>query len=362
MQRVNVHHVAARAGVSIKTVSRVINDEPNVRPTTREAVLNAINELGYRPDTSARRLAGRRSFRIALLYEDPGPYTSPSASYVTELQGGVLARTQTQGYELLIHPFEGTSGVAAETVSRLINENRLDGCIIAPPFSDLQGLTAALDDERMPSVRISPGVRTRADESVRTNDRELCAEMTNYLASLGHERIGFLIGHPDHRAVQNRYVGFREALEALSLPLHKHLVEQGDNSFESGQRAARRLLSGAHARPTAIIASNDDMAAGVLYVAHELGLNVPRDLSVAGFDDAPLARHLWPTLTTIRQPIFELAGAAADLLFARLRGHDTKRLPRTILGELKIRDSTGPAPADGGAARADSTQRRPAKV
>ncbi len=346
MQKVNVHHVAARAGVSIKTVSRVINDEPNVRPTTREAVLAAIEELGYRPDTSARRLAGKRSFRIALLYEDPGPYTSPSASYVTDLQGGVLARTQAEGYELLIYPFEATAEAAPSIVSQLVSETRLDGCIIAPPFAEMPAIVETLQEQRMPCVRISPGVRTRADEAVRTNDRELCAQMTRYLASLGHERIGFIIGHPDHRAVQNRYVGYKEGLESCDLPFHRHLVQQGLNTFESGQIAARKLLSGSHRRPTAILASNDDMAAGVLYVAHEMGLSVPHALSVAGFDDAPLARHLWPALTTVRQPIFELARAAADLLLARLRDHDTRRLPRTILGELKIRDSTGPVADD----------------
>ncbi|MEM9385616.1 MAG: LacI family DNA-binding transcriptional regulator [Pseudomonadota bacterium] len=346
MQKVNVHHVAARAGVSIKTVSRVINDEPNVRPSTREAVLAAIEELGYRPDTSARRLAGKRSFRIALLYEDPGPYASPSASYVTDLQGGVLARTQAEGYELLVYPFEATAENAPSIVARLVKETRLDGCIIAPPFAEMTALNDMLQAQHMPCVRISPGVRTRADESVRTNDRELCAEMTRYVASLGHERIGFIIGHPDHRAVQSRYVGYKEGLESCGLTFQRHLVQQGLNSFESGQVAARKLLSGTHQRPTAILASNDDMAAGVLYVAHEMGLSVPHGLSVTGFDDAPLARHLWPSLTTVRQPIFELASAAADLLLARLKGHDTRRLPRTVLGELKIRDSTGAVAED----------------
>ncbi len=347
MSRVSLHHVAERAGVSIKTVSRVINDEPNVRPATREAVLEAVRALGYRPDSSARRLAGKRSYLIGLLYEDPTLYASPSATYVTLLQGGVLERTREEGYDLLIHPCDYRSDTLVEDIAALVGQQRLDGLVIVPPLAERSNLIDKLRELHTPFVRISPGAGQRADDTVQTNDREICADMTRYLASLGHRRIGFIVGHPDHRAVQNRFLGYRDGLESCGIAFDEALVQQGFNSFESGEKCARILLMKAR-RPTAIFASNDDMACGVLRVAHDMGLRIPQELSVAGFDDVPLARQVWPSLTTVRQPTFEMASAAAALLFARVRGREVGRIPRTVSGDLVVRDSTGPAPETSG--------------
>ncbi|MGB5592090.1 MAG: substrate-binding domain-containing protein, partial [Gammaproteobacteria bacterium] len=167
-----------------------------------------------------------------------------------------------------------------------------------------------------------------------------------YLASLGHRRIGFVIGHPDHGAVGNRYLGYRDGLKSSGMKFDRSLVQQGYNSFESGEKCARRLLN-LEDRPTAIFAANDDMAAGVMKVAHEMELSIPGDLSVAGFDDVPLARHIWPSLTTIRQPMDEMAVQATALLMNQILGNTDDGVEHTIPSTLVIRDSTGPCPSSG---------------
>lgn len=340
MARATLHDVAAKAGVSIKTVSRVVNNEPNVRPGTRDAVLKAIKALDYRPDTSARRLAGRRSYLVGLLYEDPSPYENPSANYVIDIQGGVLERVRAESYDLLIHPCNYQSARIVREIKSLVAQTRVDGLILAPPLAEMAKIVAALRELGTPFVRISPGQRTRSHEAVHTNDRAACADMTRYLASLGHKRIAFIVGHPDHRAVANRYLGYKDGLESSGLTLDKSLVQQGYNTFESGEKSARVLLLQPDP-PTAIFASNDDMAAGVLRVAHEMGIAIPAELSVAGFDDVPLARQIWPSLTTIRQPTKEMAAAAAELLFARIKGDDGAG-PIVVEAPLVLRESTGP--------------------
>ena len=192
-----------------------------------------------------------------------------------------------------------------------------------------------------PVVRVSPGSARLAD-AVHTNDREVCAEMVRYLVGLGHERIAFVKGHEDHRAIAQRYAGYEDGLREAGIPLRERLIVQGQNSFDSGVECGRRLLSRKNP-PTAIFAANDDMAAGVMHEALARGLSVPGDLSVAGFDDVSLARHVWPTLTTVHQPIKEMAELATKLLFRQIAGEELKG--RSVVeSRLVIRESTGPAP------------------
>ena len=168
--------------------------------------------------------------------------------------------------------------------------------------------------------------------------------MTEHLAALGHSRIGFIIGNPDHAAVADRYKGFLDGLKNCGLDLDKKLIAQGYNSHASGMQCARKLLQVPDAqRPTAIFASNDEMAAGVLAVAHSLGLGVPDDLSVAGFDDMPLASQVWPALTTIRQPISAMSAKAAGLLLQQLRGEPEDKTAHVLESSVTFRQSTGPA-------------------
>lgn len=336
-KKVTIHDVAKQAGVSIKTVSRVVNREPNVRKSTAERVEEAIRSLGYRPNSSARSLAGSRTFLIGLLYDNP------SASYVTKVQDGVLETCRREQYDLLIHPCDYQRKDLADEIRDLVVHSRLDGLILTPPISDLGALESLLAEIRIPHIKIAPGKPPAAHPSVCTNDRSACAEMVAYLAGLGHRRIAFVTGHPDHGAVQRRFDGYLDGLQTAGLKFRKELCAQGYNSFESGEACARELL-GMKNRPTAVFSANDDMAAGVMKVAHDMGIDIPGELSVAGFDDIPLAAQIWPALTTIHQPMRGMAEKAAELLIQSLRGPAPEPGIRILESRIVLRQSTGPAP------------------
>lgn len=314
LAKVTIEDVAKKAGVSIKTVSRVLNKESNVRQQTRDKVQKAMDALDYQPDPVARRLASKKSFLIGLLYD------SSSAGYVMDIQGGVLKICRSEHYELLIHPCDHLGNVVPE-INSLIDQLRLDGILVTPPLCDIPNLSKALHSKGVPFVSIAPGERMYASGTVHTNDREVCAEMTSYLASLGHEKIGFVIGHPDHKAVANRFLGYKDGLKHSGLEFDEKLIAQGFNTFESGVECGILLLRRPD-RPTAVFASNDEMAAGIMKVAKQLELRVPDDLSIVGFDDLPLAKQLYPALTTIRQPIRAMAETATQLLLNILRGEE----------------------------------------
>jgi LacI family transcriptional regulator len=339
MANATIHDVAEQAGVSIKTVSRVINNVPTVKPHTRERVLKVIRKLDYHPNPSARSLGGSRSYLISLLYDISCEY------YATSVLGGVLEACRAAHYQVVMQPCDYRSPQLADDVARDIRHSRADGVIVTPPLSDQTRLITTLTSQDIPYVRIAPAEHTDAQRSVYTNDRESCAQMTEQLVALGHTRIGFILGNPDHAAIADRYKGFQDGLRSCGLKLDKKLVVQGLNSFGSGVQAARQLLQTTEdKRPTAIFASNDEMAAGVLSVAHHMGLAVPEDLSVAGFDDAPLASQVWPALTTIRQPIPAMSAAAAQLLLKHLRDAPADSMPHVLPSSITIRQSTGPAP------------------
>lgn len=335
MLKATIDDVAELAGVSIKTVSRVVNKEPNVRQVTRDKVLEAILQLDYRPNASARSLAGNRSYVLGLLYGNP------SANYVLDVQDGVLAICRPQGYDLLIHPCDYRDEGITKEITDLIHQKRIDGIVLTPPLTDHLQVIAALKKLDIPFVRIAPTLNKDVSPYVETNDEEAAYDMTCQLIAMGHLDIGFICGHPDHRAVAHRFEGYKAALIENQIALNPHWIEQGFNSFDSGEVCARSLLQ-KKPRPTAVFAANDDMAAAVLMVAHQLGIKVPNDLSVAGFDDTPVAHQIWPALTTVRQPIQQMARKATDLLLKQLKGKDVQ-LPASMLSSsLIMRDSTGP--------------------
>ncbi len=335
--RVTIADVARAAGVSIKTVSRVANNEPNVRSGTRDKVLKVIHELDYQPNPSARSLASRRSYLIGLLYDNP------SASYLINIQEGALNASHDSGYGMVIHPCVYKNPELESELRTMIAQSKVDGLVLTPPLSDMQSVVDLLTKLEIPFVRVAPADRTDIGGAVYTNDAEACAEMTAYLHSLGHTDIAFIIGHPDHGAVAQRFDGYEAGMRECGLKIRKEFIAQGYNSFESGIDCARQLLD-LDRRPTAIFASNDDMAAGVMKVAHERGLDIPAHISVAGFDDIPLARYLWPALTTVRQPIRRMARAAAELLLTRLGAREENGIETVVKSELVIRESTGKAP------------------
>ncbi len=343
MPKVTIDDVAELAGVSIKTVSRVVNQEPNVREATRAKVDAAIAKLNYQPNKAARNLASHHSHLIGLIYDDPSYYKTPSAGYVIRMQQGALSACHASNYELLIHPCQYRKKDVSNEIKTLIERARPDGIVLAAPLSNMPKIIRAIEATGTPLVRLSPGTRSGKQLLVVTNDREISAEMTRYLASLGHTRIAFIKGDPSAKAVGNRYLGYRDGLEQSGLRFSERLVAAGDNSIGSGEECAIQLLEHKN-RPTAIFAANDDMAAGVIRVADRLGIKVPEKLSVAGFDDIALARQIYPALTTINQPLCDMAEQAAVALIASVRGKRPLLGTEVVPATLQIRESTGPAP------------------
>jgi len=335
MTKKTIHDVAKAAGVAIKTVSRVLNDEPNVRDETRARVLAAVEALHYHPSLSARSLAGKRSWLIGLIYENP------SANYQVDIQHGAMARCRQEKFRLFVHQCSGRGDELTRDVIGLVDQTRVDGLVVSPPLCESAELIDALDRHNVPFVRIAPNDTDHHSPYVDMDDEGAAFEMTEYLIENGHTRIGFIAGHPGHFASGARLRGYMAALKRHGIEFDAGYVKQGYFVFESGLEAGRELLS-MPTGPSAIFASNDDMAAGVLLAAHERGIAVPQQLSVAGFDDTYIARIVWPRLTTVHQPSYELAFSATDLLLQALNGGDvrrTARLPHTLIR----RESTGPA-------------------
>jgi LacI family transcriptional regulator len=337
MSRKTIDDVAKAAGVAIKTVSRVLNDEPNVREETRARVLAAVEALHYFPSLSARSLAGRRSYLIGLVYENP------SANYIVDVQHGAMARCRQEKFRLFVHQCSGRDAELVRDVMGLVDQTHVDGLVICPPLSQSIDLIRALDRRKLPFVRIAPSNLDHRSPFVDMDDEGASREMTEHLIALGHTRIGFIAGHPTHYASSQRLSGYKAALQAHQVPFDPQYVKQGQFEYESGLSGGLELLR-LPRRPTAIFASNDDMAAGVLMAAHELGVQIPQQLSVAGYDDTYISRITWPRLTTVHQPSYDLAFSATDLLMQNLKSGDgakTTRLPYRLV----VRESTGPAPS-----------------
>ncbi len=332
--RARIEDVAAAAGVSMKTVSRVFNREPNVREETRLRVQEAARQLNYRPNTSARSLAGRRSYLVSLLYDNP------SASYIMEVIEGVLAACEQSHYGLTLRPVHFSARGHVESVEELISQYRPDGLILTPPLTDDAVLIKRLRelDVRYATIsaRRESGIGTTLDE------RAAAAEMMANVVALGHRRIGHITGHRSHGGRALRLAGYLDGLHKAGIEPDPDLVVEGEFSFESGIAGARQLLDMANP-PTAIFAANDDTACGVLYEASARGLAVPQQLSVFGFDDTPISRQVWPSLTTVRQPSREMGRIAAQQLITAIDGHGNAGMVQ-VPYQLQIRHSTGPAP------------------
>lgn len=338
-----INDVAGLAGVSIKTVSRVVNREGGVRDATRARVEAAIAELDYAPNQSARDLASARAHLICLVYDDPSVYRLPSAGYIIRMQEGVLRVCRSHGYELLIHPCSDQRSDIEEDLKALIRRARPAGLVLAAPLSGVARIVRTINATGTPLVRLSPGHKRVGDRVVATNDREFAAEMTRYLVSCGHREIAFVRGHPRHKAVGLRFLGYQDGLKDSGVHFSQRLVAEGDNSFDSGREAALKLLRRKR-RPGAIFAANDDMAVGVMRAADELGIRIPEQLSVAGCDDITLAEQVHPPLTTIRQPFSAMAEQAALMLVKGTEENGSRKSRVIVPGALRIRGTTGPAP------------------
>jgi LacI family transcriptional regulator len=324
-----IKDVAEKAGVSLKTVSRVINNEPSVHARTRAKVQREIDALGYQPDPSARSLRSTRAYAVGLVYDNP------NAHYIINMQRGVLSVCRASGFGLQIHPCDSSSPTLADELCELVRRSRLAGLVLAPPMSEQPALIRRLTEAKIPFMRI---ISARSDPKdgypcVYVDDRDAAYAITEHLIQLGHQRIGFLWGGREHRSSPERYQGYEDALKDYGIALDRKLILPGDFTFDDGFRGARKLLA-LKDRPTAIFGSNDEIAAGVLAAAHSDGINVPFELSIAGFEDSPFSKQSWPALTTARQATEEIARHAAKRLIDDLQ--------REANGELVVRGSTAP--------------------
>ena len=333
-----IRDVAAQAGVSPKTVSRVINGEEHVRPAVREAVLKVIAELDFRPNAFARGLSSARSFLIGLFFDEP------STGYAADLQRGAIQRCRELSHHLVV---EGVDRSKPDWMARFdatLRELRLAGAILAPPICDWPELLDLLETHSVPVVRIAPAHSPDRTPRVVMDDRAAARELTEHLLSLGHRDIGFIRGNPTHSAAGARWLGFADAMHNAGVPIDTRRIMQGDFNFRSGLAAAEAMLDSGNP-PTAIFASNDEMALATIVVAMRHGVPVPQQLSVVGFDDAELARIAWPQLTTVRQPNPEMAAAAISILVNGPSGDELKNLTEQLPYSLVVRDSSGPLPA-----------------
>lgn len=337
MRPITIKDVAIRAGVSPKTVSRVINGEQHVRAEVRETVLRVVAELDYHPNVFARSLSSSKSYLLGLFVDDPG------SGYAADLQLGALLRCRQRSYHLVVEPLDLGAADWQRQVTDSIRSLRLDGAILTPPLCDRPAVLDAFEAAQLPYVRISPCDNLARSGLVHMDDVAAAHEMTEHLLALGHRRIGFIKGDPEHRASAKRFTGFASAMAGAGITLSPYDVREGDFSFRSGLQLGAEMLGDA-SRPTAIFASNDDMALGVLITAIRLGIGVPEQLSIAGFDDSPASRAAWPQLTTIRQPKGEMAAGAVDILVdPRYRADLTVPSYQRLLDyQLIARLSTGP--------------------
>ena len=327
-ERANIRDVAARAGVAVKTVSRVLNGHPYVSASMRERVERAMADLEFVPSVAARILSGSKSNQIALIYDNHSPY------YMFQIQSGCWDCCKAHGIRLLAQPVDVSDPDVGDQVRGLVSETHVDGIVLSSPVTDCDAVLRALEAMDIPFVRISPGTNHALTSSVFMDDAQAADDMTTHLINHGHRRIGFIRGHPNHMSSDDRLFGYRRALDRAGISFEPQLVMPGEFDFESGFAAAHVLLAMDN-RPTAIFAANDDMAAGVLAVAHGMGLSLPQDLSVAGFDDTTLARTVWPALTTIHQPMADLARTATEILIA---GGDIthRRLPHMLIERASV--------------------------
>ena len=335
---VTIHEVARHASVSPMTVSRVINGESNVRDSTRATVMEAVRLLNYRPNPAARVLAGARDTRIAIIY------SNPSASYLSEMLVGALDGSHRTASQLVLDRWDNRKPAAEKAAAQRLSEG-IAGVILPPPLCESEAIAAAFAAEGVPVVALATG-RARDDVAcVRIDDFHAAREMTLHLIAQGHSRIAFIKGQPTQTASAQRLAGFEAAMEESGLEIDPSLVVQGFFSYKSGLEAAEKLLARKRL-PTAIFASNDDMAAAAISVAHRRALDVPKDLSVVGFDDTPIATTVWPELTTIRQPIAAMAEAAINLLLHKIRRpkdrHANQAVDHLVPYVLVKRDSVAP--------------------
>ncbi|HLT02146.1 MAG TPA: LacI family DNA-binding transcriptional regulator [Geminicoccaceae bacterium] len=344
-RRPTIKDVAREAGVSFKTVSRVMNRDGSVNAAMREAVEAAMAKLGYRPHRAARALRSSRTYAIALLagsHDEPAFHArAPFPEYLGEVIAGCVRACRPAGFHLVLELLAyGDRRKAASVAGALLDDLAPDGVVLTPPLCDLAWLLYLLEQRAMAYVRLMPGALPGRGACLSVDDFAAAKDLTERLLAAGHRHLAFISGPPDHLAAQARREGFEAAVAAC--PGARSRIGEGDFFLASGEREGRRLLSGAD-RPTALFAANDAMAAGALRAAAALGLAVPHDVAVAGFDDSSIAGLTTPALTSVRQPTAELAHRAATVLIdASGKGTSAMTEQLRLACTIVERASTGP--------------------
>jgi len=334
-QSITIQSVADHAGVSPMTVSHVLNGTKSVRETTKAAVLQSVETLGYVPNAAARSLASARSPRIGIVYRNA------QNAFLSAMLVGALNAAARAGAQIIIRKCDDLAAASAvEAVGALVRSGA-SAILLAPPYNEMLSGDPAIAALGVPMAALACG-RALADmDVVGIDERAAACDMTLHLLDRGYRRIGFVMGAATHSASKARFEGYGAALAERGLAVDPALIAPGDFTFETGLSAGAALLD-LPQPPDAIFASNDDMAAGVIMAAHRRGLRIPQDVAIAGFDDAPIAVKIWPPLTTIRQHVDVMAAQATDWLVERHRDSDAALPPRTHWHgyELVTREST----------------------
>lgn len=353
-QAVTIKHVAADAGVSLQTVSRVINKEPNVRPAMAERVQASIDRLGYVPSIAAQRMSGSRSYLILALNDRERTIADwrerQGADWIDQMMLGGMVKCAEHGYRLIVELVDTHSDHIERELAAALAALQPDGVILTPPHSENATILAMLADARISVARIG-SLRDGPGFALTMDDERAARIATEHLVALGHNRIGFIAGPSAYELSRWRIEGWEQAMRAAGAATDG-LLARGDFGYETGLEAATHLLDSANP-PTAIVASSDRMALAVLEAARQRGLRVPADLSVISFDDTPIVRFTHPPLTAVVQPIAEVAARAVERIIDEQAGRSGDSAPEVIPASLEIRASTAP-PRQASAARHDN--------
>lgn len=344
-QAITIKHVAADAGVSLQTVSRVINKGPNVRPDTLKRVQASIDKLGYVPSIAAQRMSGSRSYMIMALNDRERTISDwrarEGADWVDQMLLGGMLTSAKHGYRMIVELVDTHNDHVRGELGAAIAALQPDGVILTPPHSDNDVITSLLEERGICFTRIGSR-RVESGIAVTMDDMGSARKATAHLLELGHLKIAMISGPGEYALSQRRIDGWCGAMEDAGLATDGLMV-QGDFGYDSGLEAARVLLSRPD-RPTAIIASSGQMALAAMKVARNMGLEVPRDLSLISFDNTSATRFTQPALTAIDQPIAEATSRAVELLIEQKKSGERPAEPVVIEAELIIRGSTAAPP------------------
>jgi LacI family transcriptional regulator len=333
LSSITLHDVARLAGVSIKTVSRVLNNERYVSQAKRLRVEAAVEQLDYRPNMAARTLSGSKSYLLGFLAPSGAPM------YIDRLLRGALDACKKNNYHLVAEIYDAQTDDVLAKVKTLCASTALDGAVLAPGVCDSHAVLSHLRERGIPYVGISPSISFDAPY-VHIDEAGASYAMTRHLLQLGHERIAFLGHQPGWTFAERRLQGFRKAMQEAGIALPAKYIGESWFTFRFAQERADKLLA-LKEPPTALVAVNDETAVGAMVAAYRRGLTVPQNVSITGFDDSPLAALTWPQLTTVHQPMEAMAAAATELIL-KPRSPSTGEPSGLLLPfELVIRDTTG---------------------